>query len=300
VSWRKHTAAAGAPAPAPIAEDRLQRLFDEDPERGWRTFIDTYTPVLLALVERAGITDRDEAMEVYVRACERLSANEYAALRGRDAARGSLGGWLAVVVRRAAVDWIRSRAGRRRMFACVRELDGFHRRLFELFYWDGRRPAEAAEVLRSETAEEVTLDRVFDALERIESTLSARHRSDLLSMLARHRTATSIDGGDDMPAVDPPADTLDPESLLRVRERDEQLTRALASLPPEDAVIVGLKFIDGLSRAQIQRFLRLPDLTEHRVRTIVARLRAQLAGGTMPAASGSHATSVPASGTGDA
>jgi DNA-directed RNA polymerase specialized sigma24 family protein len=215
-------------------------------------------------------------MEVYVRACERLAENHCAALRRRDPLVGSLTGWLAVIVRRAAVDWVRSRIGRRRIFASVRELDRFHQRLFELFYWQGRRPTEVAELLQMEMTHDVTLNRVFDALERIDQTLSARQRSELVSLAARSRAAVPLEGDEDEPAVDPPAETLDPEAHLRAQEREQQLARALATLPAEDAVIVSLKFVEGLTRAQIQRFLRLPELTEHRVRTIVATLRERL------------------------
>jgi hypothetical protein len=75
-----------------MPEDRLRLLLAEDPERGWRAFIDGYTPTLLALNRGAGVVDRDETMEVYVRACERLAANHYAALRRRDPSIGSLTG----------------------------------------------------------------------------------------------------------------------------------------------------------------------------------------------------------------
>jgi len=276
VSWRTRVTRTERSSTGAVSEERLQQLLAEDPEQGWRAFIDAYTPALLALIERAGIVDRDEAMEVYVRACERLAANHYAALRRRDPSLGSLTGWLAVVVRRAAVDWVRSRAGRRRIFAAVRELDQFHRRLFELFYWDGRRPTEAAELLSVEMKQDVTLNRIFDALERIDTALSTRQRSELVSLVARSRAAVPLEGDDEAPAVDPPADDPDPEARLRALEREEHLTRALASLPAEDAVIVSLKFVEGLTRVQIQRFLHLPELTEHRVRTIVATLRARL------------------------
>jgi RNA polymerase sigma factor (sigma-70 family) len=276
VRWRTPRASSSASGGEPVGEEELRLLLAENPEKGWRTFIDAYTPVLLALIERAGIVDRDEAMEVYVRACERLAANHCAALRRRDPSLGSLTGWLVVIIRRAAVDWVRSRAGRKRMFASIRELDRFHQRLFELFYWEGRRPTEAAALLHVEMKEEITLDRVFQALERIDDVLSLRQRSELLSMAARSRPAVPLEGTDDEPVVDPPATTLDPEAALRARERDEQLTQALATLPSEDAVIVSLKFVEGLTRTEIQRFLRLPELTEHRVRTIVATLRERL------------------------
>jgi RNA polymerase sigma factor (sigma-70 family) len=269
--------ATGRPAPAPLSEERLQKLLADDSLQGWREFIDAETPTMLALIERVGIVDRDEAMEVYVRVCERLAANDYAALRQRDPSLGSRRGWLAVVVKRAAIDWVRSRAGRRRIFGSVRELDEFHQRLFELFYWEGRRPAEAAELLRMETKEDVGMAAVFAALERIDRVLTTRQRSDLLSTVARHRPALPLAGDDAEASVDPPTEDLDPESLLGAREREDRLARALASLPAEDAVIVSLKFVEGLTRTQIQRFLRLQELSEHRLRTIVATLRERLA-----------------------
>ena len=295
MSWRRQRASTAVPGREQVSAERLRTLLAEDPEQGWRAFIDAYTPALLSLIERAGVADCDEAMEVYVRACERLSANHYGALRRRDTTIGSFEGWLAVIVRRAAVDWIRSRVGRRRMFACIRGLDAFDQRLFELFYWGGRRPTEAAELLRVELKQDVPLDRVFAALERIDRALSARHRSELLSMVARSRAAVSLEGDDEQPAADPPADDPDPESLLGAREREEQLARALATLPPEDAVIVSLKFVEGLTRPRIQRFLRLPELTEHRVRTIVATLRTRLAETerSRPRSSGTDARAMP-------
>ena len=284
MAWRGRQ--AGSPAPGDsVSDEQLPALLAADPEKGWRTFIDRHTPALLALIERVGIVDRDEAMEVYTRVCERLSENNHAALRRRDPAAGSLGGWLAVVVRRAAVDYVRSRIGRRRIFGAVRALDPFHQRLFELYYWQGRSLSEAAETLRVELKQEVSLETVLDSLETVDRALSARHRSELLSMVARSRAPVALEGPVEAPsAIEPISDTPDPETALGVRELEARLNRALATLPPEDAAIVSLKYIEGLTRAQIQRLLRLQELTEHRVRTIVATLRARLAAPDRPAA----------------
>jgi DNA-directed RNA polymerase specialized sigma24 family protein len=257
-----------------VSREELHVLFARDPQRAWLAFLDRYTPELLALVERAGIVDRDEAMDIYVRTCERLAENQCAALRRHDPTRGSLSAWLAVVVRRTIVDWVRSRAGRRRLFSVIRDLDELHQRLFALYYWDSRSPSEAAEILSVETASEVSLSAVLEALETIDGVLTARHRADLLSMAARSRAA-SLD--DDDVIIDQAADTLDPEASFRVREMDAQLARALACLPPEDAAIISLKYGEGLTRPQVQRLLRLPELTEYRVRSILAALRKALA-----------------------
>jgi RNA polymerase sigma factor (sigma-70 family) len=273
--WRRRPTAPSAGAT--VSDEELPALLAADPERGWRVFIDTHTPTLLALIERAGVSDRDEAMDVYTRVCERLSEHGHAALRRRDPGAGSLGGWLAVIVRRAAVDYIRSQLGRRRIFAAVRSLDGFHQRLFELYYWQGRTLGEAAETLRAELKRDVSLEAVLDGLEAVDRVLSERHRSELLSMIARSRPAISLEGDADTTAVpEPIADAPDPEMAMRAREIEDRLNRALAALPPEDAAIVSLKYVEGLSRPQIQRLLRLPELTEHRVRTIVAALRSRL------------------------
>jgi RNA polymerase sigma factor (sigma-70 family) len=259
------------------ADDEWPSVLAANPEKGWRAFIDAYTPVLLAQIERAGVVDRDEAMEIYTRVCERLSAQNCAALRRRDPAAGSMRGWLAVVVRRAAVDYVRSQLGRRRIFGAVRELDRFHQRLFELYYWEGRSLGEATEMLRAEVKRDVSLESVLDGLETVDRALSDRHRSELLSLIARSRPPASLDAGDESsPIVEPMSESPDPETVLRTREIENRINRALAAMPPEDAAIVSLKYVEGLTRTQIQRLLRLPDLTEHRVRAIVAALRARL------------------------
>lgn len=263
---------------APVSDEEITALLASNPDEGWRAFIETYTPTLLALIERTGIADRDEAMEVYTRVCTRLTDHAYEALRRRNPDGGTLAGWLAVVVRRAAVDYVRSRIGRRRLFGAVRDLDREHQRVFELYYWERRGLAEVTEVLRAESNAEVGLEQVLDRLETLDRVLTDRHRADLLALMARSHAPVPLDGpGDDARPPEPAADAPDPEAALHRRETEARLRHALASLAPEDAAIVTLKYGEGLTRTQVQRILRLPSLTEHRVRSIVATLKARLA-----------------------
>lgn len=272
-------------APA-VSEEQITALLRADHARGWTAFIDAYTPAILALVERAGAVDRDEAMEVYTRVCARLTEDDCAALRRRDPAAGSLHGWLAAVVRGAAVDYVRSQVGRRRMFAAVAALDRRNQRVFELYYWDRRPLAEVAELLRVEEREDITLNQVLEWLEAVDHVLTERHRAELLALVARSRAPLSLDvTADDDRVAEPMSEAPDPEMALRMRETDERLHVALAALPPEDAAIVSLKYGEGLTRPQIQRLLALPELTEHRVRSIMATLHGHLTAvdGRMPA-----------------
>ena len=247
---------------AALDDNALRDLIRIDPDAGWRAFIDQYTPLIVGLIRKAGLTDRDETMEVYVLICERLSERRFERLRGQDAARGSIGGWLAVIARHAAVDWLRSRKGRRRIFQSVRSLEPFDQRAFELYYWDERSPAEIAGLLRRD------LPDVFEALDRIQSALSARHRAELLSMAMRSKAPVALDETD-------AAETIaDPRANPEAGARLESVLRRLSK---EDAAIVRLKYIEGLTDAEIERAIGL-NVTAARTTSILSQLRLLLGG----------------------
>ena len=256
--------------------DDLRAALERDPVAGWRTFIERYTGTLLALIERAGVRERDEAMEMYTRVCTHLAADGCARLRRHDAGKGALGAWLAVVVRNVVVDAARSRVGRRRMFKAVRELDRFDGRVFELYYWAGHRLVDIAELLQVETRRTVGLGEVLAALERIHQVLEKRQRAELLSATLRLRSPLSLHDEEGRLAVDPPSTGSTPEQAALGAERDRRFAAALAALPAEEAAIVRLRFVQGFTLAKIRRALHLETLTEERLRQILARLRAAL------------------------
>src|SRR5262245_2891698 len=121
-----------------LSDLALRELLIEDPPRGWRAFIDQFTPVMLAAIEQSGLRSRDEVMEVYVEACEHLAADDCARLRRHDPAKGPLRAWLVRVVRNVLIDWVRSRRGRKRLFGSIQALDPLAQRVFELYYWRRR------------------------------------------------------------------------------------------------------------------------------------------------------------------
>lgn len=259
-----------------LSDEELLALLRTDPGAGWRVFIDRCTPLLLALIARADIRDRDEAMEVYVLVCERLSERQCARLTGRDPAKGTLQGWLAVLVRNVVVDWVRSRAGRRRLFGVVQALAPFDQRVFELYYWDDRLPTEIASMLSVGAAAPVGVTAVFEALSRIESVLTERHRADLLSLAARSRPTVSLDDPDAGPALALVDTADDPETRLAHAQAQAHLDAALAALPAEDAAIVRLRFLQGLSLRDTASALHLKAVTADRLSGIVARLEVAL------------------------
>ncbi len=260
-----------------LADGELRALLIEDAEAGWRAFIDQYTPALLACIERAGIRDRDEAMELYVSTCERLAADDCARLRRHDPGKGSLGAWLAVLVRNVMVDWVRSRAGRRRLFGSIKRLPPLDRRVFELFFWENRSVAEIVGLVAAEFGAPLLVD-VLDSLDRVQTALTDRQRSELLASMTRTTVPASQDSvsDDDEPQYDVADTTVDTEGDLQAREAERRLNDALDRLPIEDAAIARLRYGEGLSLGEIRRALHLSELTEERARRILDCLRQAL------------------------
>ncbi len=67
-----------------LSDRELRERLIQDPDAGWRAFVDQYTPRLLQLIETCGVRDRDDAMDLYVHVCERLAADDCARLRKHD------------------------------------------------------------------------------------------------------------------------------------------------------------------------------------------------------------------------
>jgi DNA-directed RNA polymerase specialized sigma24 family protein len=269
-----------------LTDETLRALLIQDPERGWRAFIEAYTPTLLALIAREGVVDRDDAADVYLRVCERLAENDCARLRRHDPEKGALGAWLTVFIRHAIVDWIRSRAGRRRLFRAVQALSGFDRRVFELYYWERQRAAEIAERLRIEEGRRVELPEVLVALHRIDEVMTDRHRRQLLAAVVRAQRPASLDDESANGRV-VPADDADPERDAATRQVDARFAAALAQLPVEDQAIVRLTFVQGWSRADVARALHLAELSSVRLKRILNRLKALFADHQLGAAEAS-------------
>jgi DNA-directed RNA polymerase specialized sigma24 family protein len=259
-----------------LSDAALHALLDEDPARGWRAFVEQYTSTLLALIERAGVEDGDDRTEVYVRICERLAERGCERLRHYDPSKGALTAWLTVVVRHAVVDWVRSRAGRRRLFEGIERLDEFDRRVFELFYWDRHRVVEIAGLLGQSRSQAVSMADVFEALARIEQALSDRQRDALLAATVRNARAVSLDANRDVPPVTPADQRPDPEAALHAKNLDRLLSSALGALPPQDAAIIRMVFMHGWALAEVQRALHLTRLTREHLGGILSRLRAAL------------------------
>jgi RNA polymerase sigma factor (sigma-70 family) len=155
-------------------------------------------------------------------------------------------------------------------------------RVFELFYWENRSPAEMVDLLTGFGP--LTLIDVLNALDRVEAALTQRQRAELVAMTARARKPVSLDASED--EADRPFDIADPaatpEEHVHRQEVSGFIDRALAALPASEAVILRLKYMEGLSLQQIRQALHLDELTEQHVRSIVQKLKGVLGHVSVP------------------
>ena len=254
-----------------LSDEALRALIQRDPGAAWQALVDQYTPLIVATIRRAGVDEHDDVMDVYVSMCEQLSARGFERLKKHDGSRGSLGGWLTVVARHAVVDWIRSKKGRRRLFHAVEALPRADQRVFEMYYWNARTPSEIAELLAQESGGSPSLASVLDALARVDAALTTRHRAELLASGVRSTAPMSLEDADGAGRAEDPAPN--PETALRVSQINEQLDAALRQLPREDAAIVRLKYVEGLSNRDVEFALGIGGLTTARLNDILSRLR---------------------------
>jgi RNA polymerase sigma factor (sigma-70 family) len=258
-----------------LSDRELRERLIADPEGGWRTFVDQYTPRLLQLIDRCGVRDRDDAMELYVHVCEKLAADDCARLRRHDPAKGALSAWLGTVVRRMLVDWVRSSQGRKRLFGSIRTLSPIDQQVFEQFYWRRQTPSQMADAIVGAGGQGIGMAAVFESLDRVERALTERQRAELMTLTAR-AGAVPLDDDEGEPVIAVASESPDPEMALLAATRERALLEAMRALPAEDRVIVSMRFIDGLTLPEIKRALHLPSLSVERVTAIIAALRRAL------------------------
>jgi RNA polymerase sigma factor (sigma-70 family) len=94
---------------------------------------------------------------------------------------------------------------------------------------------------------------------------------------ARQRLADVVGADVDLTVLEDPA-AEDPEHLVRLRQRDGLLDKALAALPAEDRLVLRLRFDDDLSARQVAEIIGMPSPFHvyRRIDALLRRLRSDL------------------------
>lgn len=250
------------PGPAPV-ETWKQRLEVGNRDGAWDAFLEAYRALIFSTIGRV-VRDPEDRMDVFALVCERLREDDLRRLRAYDVngpARFST--WLVTVVRNLAVDWHRSRSGRRRPSVFESRLSTVQQTLFRHLSGSGMSYVEAYESMRGTGA----FGGTFGAFLREVRSL---HRAVFADA---GPAAREIVGSD--PAVElggrPVFPEDDGDEHRRVRE-------ALETLPDDVRAAVLLFVVDDVPADQVARIVGWPNrkAVYNRVHRALAGLRRSL------------------------
>ena len=229
-----------------------------DPERSFLENLPVIDRVIAIIARRNSLRQTDaEEFASWVRA--RIIEADYAVLR-KFAGRSTLPTYLSIVIANLFRDYRNSNWGRWRPSAAATRIGPVGIRLEELLYRDGRPLREAIEVLHSAG---VTLS--SSELSRLAATLPQREAASEVGLDNPEAAAATVAPSPELP------EGLDPEAIAALRA-------ALEQLPPEEQVIMRMRFWDDISVADIARTLRVDQKPLYRrIESIQSRMRSTLA-----------------------
>jgi DNA-directed RNA polymerase specialized sigma24 family protein len=257
-----------------MTDTALIKQFKKDPESGYASLLDHYTPVILRMIRRF-LTDPDEVMETYTSICERLRNNNYQALR-RFRVNSELTPWLSVVVANACRDRFRKNRVTSVPKSVISKLDDREQMIFKFYYQEHMRHQEIADTINGQHGLPCTLLDVGRAIQKIDDMLSVNKRWHLLAALRANRPVLSLEDLA-LAGMTPPdrsrrrADEDPEESSEKVNE----LNSAIGELDAEDQLLILLRFEHGMRANQIAKVMQFenPKYVYTRLRTIINRLR---------------------------
>ena len=254
-------------------------LLAEDHERAWDEFLNGHSPLILQVVhlfER----DQDRIEDCFVFVCERLKRNNLRRIRQFDIqGAATFATWLRAVVRNLCLDWRRHRFGRPRLFRSISRLPELDQEVFRCIYHRRLRENETFHTVRA-LYPSLTRGKFTDSMIRINKCLS-HHQSWLL--VSRNPRLESISASSSDPDaadrdIELPDREPNPETHSARQESLTALRKAMSDLPPQQRLLLRLRFEQELSLEQIAHLTQLssPLTVQRIIQKAIATIREQL------------------------
>ena len=255
----------------------LAQLNSRDPEEAWSVFLAAHSATILRIVRHLE-QDSDSVPDCFQFVCEALCANSFHRLKKfRPGGPALFSTWLRAVVRNLCLDWRRKQFGRHRFFKSIARLSGFDQEVFRHLYERRVSLEEALEAVRS-IFPNTTRAEVAESIPRIEKVLTGRQRQMLEARVMQQGSQTS---NFDLPAASVaaiPDPSPNPEGLAELAQQALALKRALGRLPPQDRLLIRLRFDQELTLDQVAKLLDMGNAqrAERQIKAVLSRLRKEL------------------------
>jgi RNA polymerase sigma factor (sigma-70 family) len=235
-------------------------------EGAWDALIARYRRLIFASIRRV-TNDPDDAMDVFVRVCDTLRADDFRRLRdytARAAPGTRFSTWLCAVVHNRGIDSVRAREGRPRASAAAQQMAPLQRHIYDRVFLDLRSHVEAYELTRA-TFPALTFRTFLGALRDVYRLVGRE-----MPVAARTAATSSSETAE----LDAPP-TTDPAVA---GEREAVLGAAMGALEPDDRLVVQLYVMEGMSAADVAHVVGLSGAKAvyNRVYRALAALRQRL------------------------
>lgn len=258
--------------------DLLKQLGSADAQAAWEEFLLRYSSILYQTVH-ASTRDQDEIADCFVHICKHLARNGFRRLlRFSPDGAASFTTWLRVVARNLCFDWHRKVHGRFRPFKSVQGLSALELEVYQCRY---ERRLSREETLARLHVNQASLneEELTDIENRIENSLTPLQHWILSSRKESNLPTTAKLAEDEEPGhIDVPDEAPSPEAVALEGQQRTRLHECLESLPPDERLVVRLRFEDELSLDEISKLTGLGDAqrVHRRLAAILGKLRAAM------------------------
>jgi RNA polymerase sigma factor (sigma-70 family) len=241
-------------------QDLLERLSAGQVDAAWREFLERYSPLMLHLA-RQYESDRERAMDCFVYVSGALSDDGFRRLlKYRPDGPAKFPTWLSAVVANLCIDWRRQQRGRFRPAQAITGLPALDQLVYRYMYVRGMTRDDTLRALQARFPE-VAIQQVSEISARIFSSLTSRQRWQLSVRMAGPVSLSEPAFSDpDEPACQPEEPGPGPDLLAQSDQDRRRLDAALSRLPPQQSLLLRLRFQQDLTLAEVARLTGLPDL----------------------------------------
>jgi RNA polymerase sigma factor (sigma-70 family) len=243
----------------------------------WQRFVERFSGLIYSVVRRQLFAeDEDDVRTVFADVLYDLYNGKLAEYKGR----AELATWLIVVSRGKALDFLRSRDGRRALPAAYPDLTPLQQQVFRLYHAEGH-PMEVVIESLERAGHTATVEDVAEAVLEIEGQVD-RHYLRRLESNSRARSQGVISGRildflAEMRFRSEDGDDGRPDRALARKEREERIRRVqelISRLSTEEQEVLRLRYEQDWTAGRIARELELGS--QRRVYTILDRAARKL------------------------
>jgi RNA polymerase sigma factor (sigma-70 family) len=238
------------------SEKLLRKLGSSVAGEAWSEFLRRFTPVIISVIHQFQ-HEEQRIHDCYLFVCEKLVDNRFRRLRSwRRQSNYRFSTWLRAIVSNLCIDWHRAEYGRQRPFRTLSDLTELEHRIYRLRFERNRSLRECYEAVLVDYPEMTELE-LAGIIRQINRTLTPRQHWIISTRQGATISIDDTDGRREASVSNGNGD--DPEKSAVREEEQARLEAAMQQLPPDQRLLLRLRYQQGLTLKEVARVAGLAD-----------------------------------------